>query len=126
MGPQLSQVLFSEYPPWPLRHLLTAFLALKENNFYFSFALCLFRYYSEMCNIFPSIVEFYCYCNFVEIYFMPQNAVYPSICPMDIYRIYFCCHRIECFLNVSEILLADDVEFSHVLAGSMSCYSIHY
>ena len=78
-----------------------------------------------VCNIFPSIVEFYCYCNFVEIYFMPQNAVYPSICPMDIYRIYFCCHRIECFLNVSEILLADDVEFSHVLAGSMSCYSIH-
>ena len=29
------------------------------------------------------------YFNFVEIYFMPQNTVYPSICPMDIYRIYF-------------------------------------
>lgn len=87
-----------------------------------------FSYYLEFDPIVARMHPLYKfnYFNFVEIYFMPQNTVYLVYVPWTYIEYTFCCHRTEYFLNVSEILLVDDVEFSHVLAGSMSCYSIHF
>lgn len=87
-----------------------------------------FSYYLEFDPIVARMHPLYKfnYFNFVEIYFMPQNTVYLVYVPWTYIEYTFCCHRTEYFLNVNEILLVDDVEFSHVLAGSMSRYSIHF
>lgn len=70
-----------------------------------------FSYYLEFDPIVARMHPLYKfnYFNFVEIYFMPPEYSLPSICPMDIYKIYFLLPQGWILSNVNEILLVDDI-----------------